>query len=127
MNTRHVSTTDLLTTARATLIEVVLPELGGARLYECRMIARAISIVERELEHGAALASIEAKSLSEIMARHGLAQMTPGHARSLLAGFIRKGVFDGADTAQLQMLDALKRITKARLAISNPKVLRDDH
>lgn len=126
MNPGRLGTTDLLNTARSALLNEVLPELGGVRLYECRMIARAMLIGERELERGAELASIEAKALSELMARHGLVKMTPGHARSLLAGFIRKGVFDAADSAQLQMRDALMRITRARLAISNPKVLRDE-
>ncbi|MDH0645323.1 DUF6285 domain-containing protein [Pseudomonas sp. GD03858] len=127
MNTNTLATIDLLSTARSVLIDEVLPELKGARLYECRMIARAMAIVERELEQGPALASIEANALAQIMARHGLAEITPAHARSLLASFIRKGVFDEADNAQLQMLDALQRITQARLAISNPKVLRDGH
>ncbi|MCS7567070.1 DUF6285 domain-containing protein [Pseudomonas aeruginosa] len=126
MNASNVSATDLLNTARNTLIGGLLPTLSEEFHYDCRMIARAMSVAAREIELGAEVARIEANSLSEVLAQHGLVKLTAEHARHLLAGFIRNGVFDTQDAAQAKMLEALMLITRAHLAISNPKVVRDD-
>lgn len=122
MNASNVSAIDLLNTARHILIDDLLPLLGEANHYECRMIARAMSIAAREIELRAEVSALESNVLGEVMGRHGLLKLTPAHARHLLVGFIRKGVFDNADSAQSSMLEALRQITHARLAISNPKV-----
>ena len=126
MNTREASTTDLLDTARMVLLETLLPQLRNTHGYECRMIARAMSIAAREMEGGAEAKVVEANSLSEVMAHFGLNTQGVVHDRSRLAGLIRNGTFDANSAPQAQLLDALMRITRARLAISNPKALRDE-
>ncbi|TFY87399.1 hypothetical protein DYL59_18765 [Pseudomonas kairouanensis] len=122
-----VGARDLLDTARGVLLTELLPELDKGLHYEGRMIARAMSIAAREIDIGADVEAIEARALASVMSNHGLLELTPMHARNLLAGFIRNGVYDPVDSTREQLLAALLRITQARLAISNPKAIRDEH
>ncbi|MFJ3485933.1 DUF6285 domain-containing protein [Pseudomonas sp. NPDC090202] len=126
MSSSNVCAIDLLDTAKGVLMTELFQDLGDKRRYEGRMVARAMSIAAREIDIGAQVATIEARALAAVLAHHGLLELTPVHARNLLAGFIRNGVYDADDSAREQLFAALLQITQARLSISNPKVIRDE-
>jgi len=88
---------ELLRVARASLLESLLPLLPAESHYTARMVANAMAIVARELEQPSA-ASV------------------PDAAR--LASEIREGRHDAGEIAAL-----LREITRARLAVSNPRLL----
>jgi|KBSMisStandDraft_5_1062788.scaffolds.fasta_scaffold1342933_2 hypothetical protein len=88
---------ELLRVARASLLESLLPLLPAESHYTARMVANAMAIAARELEQPSA-ASV------------------PDAAR--LAREIREGRHDAGEIAAL-----LREITRARLAVSNPRLL----
>lgn len=116
---------ELLTTARALLLEELLPALPASLTYECRMIASALAIAAREIKHANRVARIEGEALARVLEPSGLAGLTQEDASALLVQFIRQGVFDRSGTEQDRLLEALAAVTHARLTISNPKVLND--
>jgi len=89
---------NLLATARAVLLERILPALPSGQQLDARMVARAIEIAAR------------------LIADSATPQAPPGFAAA-----IRAGLHD-ADEAALAMLRADAR---ARLAVSNPRALRE--
>lgn len=89
---------NLLATARAVLLERLLPALPAESRLEARMVVRAMEIAARMATDAAQPACDAA-----------------------LAAAIRAGAHDG-DAAVLAMLRADAR---ARLAVSNPRALRD--
>lgn len=115
--------TELLATARSLLLGELLPALPASFVYDCRMIASAIAIAAREIERGDRAAELECEALAQVLEPRGLAGLTRGDALALLAQFIRQGIFDQPGDEQARLLDALAVITRARLGISNPKVL----
>lgn len=117
--------TELLATARGLLLEKLLPALPAGLAYDCRMIASAMAIAAREIELGDSAADVEGEALAQILEPRGLAGLTRDDAMALLAQFIRQGIFDQRGGEQARLLDALVAITRARLGISNPKVLND--
>jgi uncharacterized protein DUF6285 len=88
---------ELLRVARASLLESLLPQLPPESHYMARMIANAMAIAARELEQPPAPGAIDA---------------------GRLAREIRDGRHDGGEIAPL-----LREITRARLAVSNPRLL----
>lgn len=89
---------NLLATARAVLIERILPALPPGLRLDARMIARAM----------------------EVAARLGTADAVP-HCRPELAAEIRAGLHDGDAT----VLAVLRQDARARVAVSNPRALGD--
>ena len=88
---------ELLRVARAELLEQLLPHLPASRHYTARMVANAMAIAARELD---------APDLRPIdLAR--------------LAAEIREGRHD--DSPQIE--EGLRELTRARLAVSNPRLL----
>lgn len=88
---------ELLKVARASLLEALLPLLPAESHYTARMVANAMAIAARELQQPPADSAVDA---------------------ARLAREIRAGRHDGGDIAPL-----LREITRARLAVSNPRLL----
>lgn len=114
---------ELLSTSRELLLEQLLAALPSHLHYECRMIASAMAIAVREIEQGDRCMQIEDRELARLLAAHGLAGLTTSDGRVLLAQFIRQGLYDQQGWEQQALLAALNEITRARLAVSNPKVV----
>ena len=88
---------ELLGVARASLLESLLPLLPAESHYTARMVANAMAIAARELEQRSAAGAVDA---------------------ARLAREIREGRHDAGEIAGL-----LREITRARLAVSNPRLL----
>jgi uncharacterized protein DUF6285 len=88
---------ELLQVAREVLLEELLPRLPEGDRYAARMVANAMAIAAREL---------------------GEPLQPPVDTARLAAG-IRAGRHD--DDARV--LESLREITRARLAVSNPRIL----
>ena len=89
---------ELLRVARAQLLESLLPQLPAALRYEARMVANAMAIAARELATPAAPAAGD---------------------MAALARAVRAGAHDADGALQ----ETLRSFTRARLAVSNPRVL----
>ena len=118
---------ELLGTARDLLLKQLLPALPETLHYECRMVASTLAMATREIERGSQALQIEAGALADVLGLHGLAGLTAEDARALLGQFIRQGMFDPPGRGRDALLQGLAEITRARLSISNPKVLADEH
>ncbi len=114
---------ELLLTSRELLLEQLLPALPSHLHYECRMISSAMAIAVREIEQGDRCTQTEDRELTRLLAAHGLVGLTTNDGRALLAQFIRQGLYDQQGREQQALLVALNEITRARLAVSNPKVV----
>ena len=114
---------ELLLTSRDLLLEQLLPALPSHLHYECRMIASAMATAVREIDQGACCRQIEDHELARLLAAHGLSGLSTSDARALLAQFVRQGLYDQQGFHQQALLVALNEITRARLAVSNPKVV----
>jgi hypothetical protein len=123
---------DLIATARESLLRDVLPALPKDRRYAALMIANAMAIASREAIEGVAAAAWEAEQLGRLLARAGDAQdgshATPARLpalRQAMKEAIRAGRFDALSDADA-ISTSLLEVTRARVAISNPKALRPD-
>ncbi|WP_152390227.1 DUF6285 domain-containing protein [Azotobacter salinestris] len=127
MNGR-LDASELLKIARETLLQALLPSLPKELRYETFMVANAMAIAQREYEQGAAAERqelLELRALGDQQAPVS-AESTDAaleSARRQLAEAIRAGHYDAADARQEALLSVLERITRAKLSISNPKVL----
>lgn len=114
---------ELLGTARRTLLRELLPALPQSLNYEARMIANAMAIAIREAEqpHESQL------GLSEVRIKgllpESLTEAIP--AQRQLCRALRKGTFDKNNSRQRDMLSMLYQDTRRKLAVSNPKALRE--
>lgn len=119
---------ELLTQARATLLDELLDALPEDKRYPALMVARAMAIAARELA-APADGGAERQALEALL---GPAREAAGEAAGeaggdpavtalvgRLAGEIRAGRFDGDSRVH----DHLKGEVEARLALSNPKRL----
>jgi hypothetical protein len=109
---------ELLELARETLLQELLPALPREAHYTARMIANAIVIARRE--HAAEDPAAELRALGVVV---GAAANQGADAGRALGMAIRAGVFDTDAALRAQLFEALTRWTRARLAISNPRVL----
>ena len=119
---------DLLKTARSALLDELLSDVPERRRYMALMIANAMAIAARELELGDGVDRAELTSL-RMLYRDPVPDSSEEVAARLealnrrLCDDIRHGRFLGlADEARLR--DHLRRSTKARVAINNPKALK---
>ena len=119
----------LLKIAREALLRELVSELPEGERYLALMVANAMAIATRELElrDGADRAELtslrmlfedRAPDTSEDVA----ARLEAWHRR--LCAEIRAGRFRGG-AAEAQLRDHLRRSAEARVAIANPKALRD--
>lgn len=118
---------ELLSAARAALLQELLTNLPERRRYLARMVANAMAIAARELELGDGIDRAELTSLRRLFqhpepdSSEEVAARLEAFNRRLCAE-IRHGRFaGGADEARLR--DHLRRSAEARVALSNPKAL----
>ncbi|MBF8740980.1 4-hydroxypentanoyl-CoA kinase subunit LvaB [Pseudomonas guariconensis] len=109
----------LLEIARATFLEQLLPALPGELRYPALMIANAMAIAARESRLGA---QAEDQEQARLVALVDDAPSTLPDLRRQLARAIRQGSHDAPQTRRT-LVETLRQITVARLAISNPKAL----
>ena len=120
---------ELLKIAREALTRELVAELPEARRYLALMIANAMAIAAREAELGDGADRAELTSLRVLFQEPGpdtsedVADRLEALNRRLCAE-IRAGTFSGGD-AEARLRDHLRRSAEARVAISNPKALRD--
>ena len=120
---------ELLAIARATLLEKLLPQLPEELRYDALMIANAMAIASREHTAGDAPAQAELASLRELLDAHDPAPSSAALHTALseynrrLASAIRSGRFDDKDRAAL--LDHLEKTAVDKLAVANPKALKN--
>lgn len=117
---------NLLAIARQAFADDISPSLPEAQRYTALMIANAMAIVRREIEAGDEPVKSELQGLCALL---GATRPEP-HVRGLdsavvtlnreLIHNIRAGRYD-VDHAPL--LAHLRKVTEAKLAISNPKLL----
>lgn len=112
--------TALLKTARQTLFSQLLPALPKELHYEARMIANAMIIAVREQQQGLDSSQLEQEHLQALLDSDTPEQPLT-QLRQRLSGAIRHGEFDQHD----QLPELLLQITHSRLAISNPKAVRN--
>ncbi|MFK3789143.1 MULTISPECIES: DUF6285 domain-containing protein [Pseudomonas] len=110
---------ELLEIARQTLLEQLLPALSAELRYPALMIANAMAIAARESRLQARVCSQEQELLGALT--EGAGPSLP-ETRRQLAQEIRQGRHD-ARQQQLALVKALRQVTVARLAISNPKAV----
>ncbi|TDF84035.1 DUF6285 domain-containing protein [Pseudomonas sp. H9] len=121
-----LTTCDLLACARELLLSELLPALPPQQHYEARMIANALAIAGREIEHSPACAQVQASALNSVLALQGQGPLPGVQAQVLVSEQIRQGEYDAPGAAQHSLLAALQCITEARLNINNPKALRHE-
>ncbi|MGA4640118.1 DUF6285 domain-containing protein [Stutzerimonas stutzeri] len=110
---------DLLKISRSTLLEQVLPALPSELRYPTLMIANAMAIAARESSLGAQAEDQERARLGALVNE---ASASLPDVRRQLVRAIRQGSHDGPQSRH-SLVAALRQITLARLAISNPKAL----
>lgn len=110
----------LLQTARQTLFSQLLPALPKELHYEARMMANAMIIAVREQQLGESCAAQERQNLQALLG-NSQSQLSEQALRVQLGKAIRQGKFDH----QRQLGELLLQITHAKLAISNPKAVRN--
>jgi hypothetical protein len=119
----------LLDTARRALLDELLPLLPPDKRLDVLMIANAMAIAAREAKAGEgpvreALARIAAIYGERVPATSTLDEASAALARldRRLVADIRAGAFD-AGPKRAAVVDHLRATTRARVAITNPKVL----
>jgi Domain of unknown function (DUF6285) len=117
---------DLLTTARETLLKVLLPDLPPEKRYDALMVANAMAIAAREAAQAEAIRRAECAELEAFYQDDAPRLDDPSEDRLLvlsrrLAQDARAGRFDAAGEHRLRAL--LERQVEARLRVSNPKYL----
>ncbi len=110
---------ELLDIARQTLLEQVLPALSSELRYPALMIANAMAIAARESRLEAQVRSQEQARLAALLDE---APSTLPETRRQLAHAIRQGCHD-TPQARSTLVETLRQVTLARLAISNPKAV----
>ena len=113
MSTDQPDARGLIEIALKTFREVVLPAVPTEQRFPALMIANALSIAERELKG----APDTTEALRRLAGGEGDAEAL---SRSLCAA-IAAGAFDGRDA---ELRPYLWELTRARLAVSNPKYVQ---
>jgi hypothetical protein len=116
----RASADDLLATARAALLDELLPQLPSSAHYTARMIAHAIGIAAREI----AAPPLDAGLQAELAALAGSEGADAAFVARVLAERIRNGAFDENAAAAARLHRALTAWTQARLALTDPRAAR---
>ncbi|HSC23103.1 MAG TPA: DUF6285 domain-containing protein [Casimicrobiaceae bacterium] len=124
---------DLIATARDALLADLLPALPKDRRYTGLMIANAMAIATREERLGFDALRSEAGRLRNLLADVGASPAQPvdpveselATLRARVRDAIRDGLFD-APAHWHALVAALLHTAADRVAISNPKALRED-
>lgn len=120
----------LLDIARRVLLEELVPLLPEDRRLDGLMVANAMAIAAREQEAGGAPLREALARLAAIYGEQVPATLSDEAANDMLerlnrrlAGEIRAGAFDSGAKREA-LLAHLRATTRARLAITNPKILK---
>jgi len=109
---------DLVAIALKTFREAVLPVVPAEQRFAALMIANALGMAERELAAGAGAEPALAAAVGALLGEAGdLSALLPR-----LCAAIDAGSFDAPDR-QADLRAVLAEVTRARLAVSNPKLL----
>lgn len=109
---------DLVAIALRSFREAILPVVPADQRFTALMIANALGVAERELAAGTAAEPTLAAAVGGLLGEDGdLPDLLPR-----LCTAIDAGRFDAPDR-QAALRAVLKDITRARLALSNPKRL----
>lgn len=121
------NTSDLLEIALKTFNETILPDVGSEQRYSALMIANALSIAGRELNEGKEQGWKILEALQILLGekdKHDIEESALyeeiGDLERQLCDDIAHGKYD-SDFEPL--MTCLQTIVRARLAISNPKLL----
>lgn len=116
----------LLASAEALLREHLLPALQGSQKTDALMIARAMAIAARQLHNGERAEEEELESLRGLVGTvdEPSADLRPRllAANRQLCECIRSGQADDSETRR-QVFAHLQRVTRQKLAESNPRLL----
>jgi hypothetical protein len=117
----RASAEELLGGVEIFLRKEVLPQLSGASIYQCRVAANILSIVQRELAQGDKADSAELQGLQSLLGREGeggnsAAQLDDLNAE--LCDSIRNGKLDNQRSA---VISHVRTSLQNKLAIANPK------
>lgn len=120
---------ELLTIARASFLQELMPHLPESCRYTGLMLANALAIAAREIQTGSEAGRHELARLGAFYpeAAREVRDERELEARLLevnrkLAGDLRAGRFQGAELQAVR--GHLLAITRAKLAVSNPKYLK---
>lgn len=128
MNSRP-NATELLAIVRETFTAEVLPVLPERLRYTGLMIANALAIARREVETGEGPLRAEYERLCTLLSEpprelgSGMLAAAVADYNRRLARDIRSGRLEEGGSKVL--LKHLRRTTEAKLAVSNPKALKD--
>lgn len=111
---------ELLAVARRTLLDDLLPLIPADKAYEARMIANAMAIAARELSRCKDVDDETTERIAEFYRAIGMDPSVVASEQSL-ADQIRRRLIDSLHFRRLHAL--LLDVTRAKLAISNPKYL----
>ena len=124
----HPDAVELLALARETLLAQLADAVPAEKRYTLLMVANAMAIAAREVQAGERLPREALADLCTLYGETaGAAEDATAHRMRLerrLAADIRRGAFDGEAGERLRAL--LLGHVRTRLAVSNPKVLRDE-
>lgn len=117
----RASAEELLGGVEIFLRKEVLPQLSGASIYQCRVAANILSIVQRELAQGDKADSAELQGLQSLLGREGeggnsAAQLDDLNAE--LCASIRSGKLD---EQRAEVMSHVRTNLQNKLAIANPK------
>lgn len=104
---------DLIQAVRQHLEEKVQPKLQGSDVFYLRIALNALSMVERELREGPALAEADRKELLVL-----LGSGSDSDAENLLMEKLKNGELDANSSG---LLDYLLARTQRRLSVDNPR------
>jgi hypothetical protein len=110
--------TELIETVREFLHEKLLPTMTGHAAFEVRIAANLLAIARRELEHGPVSTEAAHERLVRIVGRDG----TVDELEAALVHRIQTGDLSIASAA---LRAHLQEAVRDRLAIANPKYLRE--
>lgn len=116
----------LLTIARKTLLEDVLPEVSGAQRYNTLMVAAAMAIVQRELESDGGAPERERDGLLALVGAATGGETSLISLNRRFAAEIRAGNFDSPGPGRDAAENLLRESTLARLGECNPRYLEDE-
>lgn len=110
---------ELLTIARRTLLNDLLPLLPASKTYDVLMVANAMAVAARELEPHVSEDAHAAREIAAFYNEIGVASTEPTEAD--LAARIRARLIPVE--FEKRTTELLNSLTKAKLVLSNPKYL----
>lgn len=111
---------ELLTVARRVLLDDLLPLLPADKTYDVLMIANAMAIAARELQLHGEHDEQSSHAIAQFYEQASVAQAEKATEQGLAAQIRARAIAPGQ---QGQLHELLLSLTRAKLALSNPKYL----